>query len=85
MNIQEVFEKALTQVHKAGFIPSGFGVRNDEWEETAYPEFEALKIGRAKDIMISLPKLLWLPRAVLFAQALEVLARTLVMTVDDGF
>lgn len=85
ITIQQVFEKALRQICNAGFLPTGFGVRNDEWEGTAYPEFEALKVGQTKDIMISLPKLVWLSCAVLFTQGLEVLARTLAMAVDHEF
>jgi hypothetical protein len=76
-DIQQVFERALKQVCEAGFIPSGLGVREEEWEEPTYPGFEALKVGRTKELVITLPIQVWLPRAALFAQGFEVLTRTL--------
>jgi hypothetical protein len=84
-NVQEVFKETLAQVCQAGYIPAGLGVREDEWEDVTYPGFEILKVGRMKDIVISFPMSMWLSHAVLFAQALEVLSRTLAVIVDNDF
>jgi hypothetical protein len=83
-DMQQVFEKVLRQVCEAKFIPSGLGVHKEEWEETTYPGFEYLKVGRTKELVIMLPIEVWLPRAMSFAQGLEVLTRTLATVVDSN-
>ncbi|THH20342.1 hypothetical protein EUX98_g8601 [Antrodiella citrinella] len=60
----------------AGNIPDGYLVTDEEWEDEEYPNAEAIPVGRAsKQLEIALPAEIWRPRAVLWAQAVEILGR----------
>ncbi|KAF8572650.1 hypothetical protein K439DRAFT_1377937 [Ramaria rubella] len=58
------FETALAYICDAKFVPVDMGVRPDEWEDSYYPPYEALKVGGTRDTIISLPPPVWLPRAI---------------------
>ncbi|KAK7471321.1 hypothetical protein VKT23_002730 [Stygiomarasmius scandens] len=67
-NFQKVFENIVDD----DFLPAGFGILEDEWENEEYPSSEILKSGRrgGKEIHIPLPVEEWLPLARLWVQAL---------------
>ena len=67
-----IFSSALKDVQSAGIIPQHFGVAENEWEGSFYGETETVKVGR-KEVQIALPFGIWWPRAVAWAQALEVM------------
>jgi hypothetical protein len=73
---QEQFFQALDEVRNAYLVPEGYGVLEWEWEDETYPLLETINPGaRGKDIIVELPKAIWLPRAILFAQGLDVMSR----------
>ncbi|KAJ6603888.1 hypothetical protein B0H10DRAFT_1656878, partial [Mycena sp. CBHHK59/15] len=67
-----IFHQALEEVKFAEIIPEHFGVAVAEWEEAFYGETENVKIGR-KEVEIVLPFAVWWPRAVAWAQGLELM------------
>ncbi|KAJ6469986.1 hypothetical protein C8R45DRAFT_837082, partial [Mycena sanguinolenta] len=71
---RNVFVAALQEVQKAEIIPENLGVAENEWEGVFYSETEIIKVGR-KQAEIQLPFMIWWPRAVAWAQALEVMVR----------
>jgi hypothetical protein len=69
------FWEILAMVIKDSAIPDGFGVHVEEWE-SGYPELEIIKTGaRGKELEVVLPEAIWLPRAILWAQGLDVMSR----------
>ncbi|KAF8586890.1 hypothetical protein K439DRAFT_1614718 [Ramaria rubella] len=59
--LHTVFENTLAAVQDAGFLPDGFGVCMEEWENHEYPTHESLKVGRkGKNLHIGLPVEVWL-------------------------
>ncbi|KAF7318562.1 Integrase catalytic domain-containing protein [Mycena chlorophos] len=69
---QRIFHNASRQVASSQIIPSGYGVTPNEWENGVYSEIEGLKVGK-RVVQIRLPREVWLPRAVQWAQALDVI------------
>lgn len=69
-----IFSAALQEVQFAGIIPENLGVAEVDWEDRFYGETETVKIGR-KDVEIVLPFEIWWPRAVVWAQGLEIMVR----------
>ncbi|KAJ7727446.1 hypothetical protein DFH07DRAFT_719784, partial [Mycena maculata] len=69
---RQIFTAALEEVKAAEIIPNHFGVAEDEWEEPFYGETENVKIGR-KEVEIVLHFEVWWPRAVAWAQGLELM------------
>ncbi|KAJ7122623.1 hypothetical protein C8R43DRAFT_899656, partial [Mycena crocata] len=69
-----IFCQALEDVTSSEIIPEHFGVAEAEWEERFYGETEKVKVGR-KDVEIVLPFQVWWPRAVAWAQGLELMVR----------
>ncbi|KAJ7477546.1 hypothetical protein FB451DRAFT_1032939, partial [Mycena latifolia] len=69
-----IFSGALHEVQAKGIIPRHFGVAEAEWEERYYGETETVKVGR-KEVSIMLPFDIWWPRAVGWAQGLEIMIR----------
>ncbi|KAK7012593.1 hypothetical protein R3P38DRAFT_2549489 [Favolaschia claudopus] len=77
---EQAFRGALAEVIRQGIVPQGYGVRAEEWEDGTYPAMETINPGtRGKEMVIALPRDVWLPRAVLFAQALDVMTRCLLL------
>ncbi|KAJ7652485.1 hypothetical protein DFH06DRAFT_924339, partial [Mycena polygramma] len=70
----EIFYRALDEVKITEIVPLQLGVAPAEWETGAYPETEAVKVGK-KEAEIILPFAVWWPRAVAWAQGLEVLTK----------
>ncbi|KAJ6526580.1 hypothetical protein DFH09DRAFT_914043, partial [Mycena vulgaris] len=76
--IQANFFGALAEIIRQEVVPFGYNVRENEWEDGNYPVMEAINPGtRGKEIIVELPREIWLPRAVLFAQALDAMTRSL--------
>ncbi|KAJ7486550.1 hypothetical protein FB451DRAFT_1391460 [Mycena latifolia] len=79
------FFAALAEITEQNIVPQGFRVQEDEWEDGGYPAAEAINPGtRGKEIIVALPREIWLPRAILFAQALDAMTRFLVFQEDRG-
>jgi hypothetical protein len=69
------FQNVLRLVVESDAVPAGFGVHPDEWED-GYSEHEIIKTGlRGKTLEVTLPEAVWLPRAILWAQALDLMSR----------
>ncbi|KAF7334184.1 hypothetical protein MVEN_02324600 [Mycena venus] len=73
-NARDIFVAALANVQAAGIIPENFGVAEAEWEVPFYGESESVKVGR-KQVEIALPFPIWWPRAVAWAQGLDLMVR----------
>ncbi|KAF8135370.1 hypothetical protein K438DRAFT_1497103, partial [Mycena galopus ATCC 62051] len=73
---ENLFFSVLEQVVREEIIPAGYGILADEWEEDTYPAVEILAAGRQmkKNICVSLANPIWLQRATLWAQSLNVLS-----------
>lgn len=71
---RNLFVAALADVQEAGIISENFGVAEAEWEVPFYGESENVKIGR-KQVEITLPFPIWWPRAVAWAQGLDLMVR----------
>ncbi|KAJ6511625.1 hypothetical protein DFH09DRAFT_941989, partial [Mycena vulgaris] len=71
----QIFYTSLAEANRLQIIPPGYGLRQDEWVDGAYPAFEILKSGRkgTKELRIALPDSVWRPRAQLWGRALAVL------------
>lgn len=56
-------------------VPPNFGVLEDEWDGGEYPVTEYLQVGKKQtgQVPINLTKDIWLPRARLWARALELM------------
>ncbi|KAJ7764734.1 hypothetical protein B0H16DRAFT_1413551 [Mycena metata] len=76
--IEAGFFGALAEIVRCGILPNGYGVVQDEWEDATYPVMEAINPGtRGREIIVELPRDIWLPRAILFAQGLDTMHRSL--------
>ncbi|KAJ7737242.1 hypothetical protein DFH07DRAFT_753093, partial [Mycena maculata] len=78
---RDIFTDTLRTVHAAGIIPDQMGVAEAEWEDGMYAETEIIKVGR-KDVEVILPFMIWWPRAVKWAQGLEILTK--IQAVESG-
>lgn len=60
-----LFYNALEAAIHQGIVPSGYGLRPEEWGEEGYPSVEILKSGRrgGRQLRIPLPDGIWQPRA----------------------
>lgn len=66
------FTAVLRTVIEQGILPEGYNVLEEEWGGLVYPETETINPEtRRKQLIVVLPKHIWLPRAILFAQGLE--------------
>ncbi|KAJ7030938.1 hypothetical protein C8F04DRAFT_961029 [Mycena alexandri] len=64
-------------------LPEDYGVRPTEWDGFHYPEIEVIRPGtRGKQIPVVLPREVWYPRAVTWAQALDLMNRILTQLED---
>ncbi|KAJ7489636.1 hypothetical protein B0H11DRAFT_1720157 [Mycena galericulata] len=83
--IEHNFVAALAEIVRQGLVPRGYGVLQDEWEDGTYPSMEAINPGtRGKEIVVVLPRDVWLPRAVYFSQALDAMTRSLMFQEETG-
>ena len=77
----EIFQYTLQQIQDEEVIPQGYGVTPQEIQQEGYPTQEILQGGRRgrKEMHITLPREVWLPRAIKWCQALEVMTSVLVL------
>ncbi|KAJ7053516.1 hypothetical protein C8F01DRAFT_996534, partial [Mycena amicta] len=77
-----LFSDALYKANASGFIPQGYGLLEDEWENGVYPSFEILKSGRrgGRQLRIDLPDVIWRARAELWGRGLAILNQINFMT-----
>jgi len=73
-DIEAAFLTALDQVQENQILPSGLGIRVEEWEG-GYPTSEIVRKGRrgTKEHVVPLPIDIWLPRAERWCQGLSVM------------
>jgi len=64
------FFTGLREVLAQDVTPDSFGLTPTEWPSGEYPLFETIRVGRRKDIDISLADPIWYSRARLWCQAL---------------
>lgn len=72
------FFHLLQEIVEAGIMPVGYGLFPDEWEDDTYPLFETLQMGKrrgGRTVQVSLAAPIWRERAVLWAQAVNLLYR----------
>lgn len=71
----EAFDLSLGVSQSSGYLPQGYGLHSEEWEDGIYPSFEYIPAGRQgnKEMRISLPDHIWRPRAELWGRALHLL------------
>ncbi|KAJ7718880.1 hypothetical protein DFH07DRAFT_761389, partial [Mycena maculata] len=75
---EAIFMDLLEDILEQDNVPEDYRVRDVEWDEEDYPETEIIRPGiRGKEIVVVLPRGEWLPRAVIWAQALDVLSQIL--------
>jgi hypothetical protein len=76
------FQDLLSIIIERNIVPAGFGVSADEWDD-GYPELETIKTGsRGKELEVVLPEAAWLPQAILWSQALDLMSQ-LVQTATE--
>lgn len=69
------FWKDVSAVHGEGVVPTGYGLSMDESSASEYISVEILEVGAKanRDTRIILPREVWLPRTILWVQALELM------------
>ncbi|KAF7366370.1 hypothetical protein MSAN_00893500 [Mycena sanguinolenta] len=74
---ERTFFAVLTEVVWKEVVPTGYGVLPEEWDEDGYPDTEILQAGRRMktQIPVSLSHPIWLQRATLWVQGVNVLSR----------
>ena len=70
-----VFQEALNVAQEDGYIPVGYGVLPDEWDDGQYSETEYIGKERKHDpsLYIPLPHTVWYPRAVRWSVGLHIM------------
>ncbi|KAJ7088488.1 hypothetical protein B0H15DRAFT_780646 [Mycena belliarum] len=72
-------------IEQPAMLPEDYGVLEDEWDGDDYPETEIIKPGTSgKELVIILPRAVWYPRAVKWAQSLDFLTRFMDEMQDEG-
>ncbi|KAF9439892.1 hypothetical protein P691DRAFT_689369 [Macrolepiota fuliginosa MF-IS2] len=66
------FKRQMKEYQRSRFVPNGYFVRPDEWDEEYLP-YEDIQVGR-HPLRISLTLLVWLPRAEDWARGVYLLA-----------
>ncbi|KZT27166.1 hypothetical protein NEOLEDRAFT_1061535, partial [Neolentinus lepideus HHB14362 ss-1] len=73
---EEQFLEILAAISMQEVLPTHYGVQPAEWEDGMYPAEEIIKFGtKGKQMRVVLPELVWYPRAVMWTQGLDLLAR----------
>lgn len=73
------FFAILAMVASGDIVPEGYGVLQEEWDDDHYPELEVINTGaRGLELEVTLPRQIWLPRAICWAQALDLMERSIV-------
>jgi hypothetical protein len=75
LNQRSEFWQAVQEAEAEGYIPRGYGVHPDEWDDGVYPEIEVLKVGTRKcsEMQVGMPNSIWFPRAVYWTRALHIM------------
>ena len=64
----------LSQYKEAGYIPAGYGMLWNEWEDGMYLTIQVISVGRgAKQLEIGLPHAIWQSRSQRWVQALDIM------------
>jgi hypothetical protein len=66
-------------------VPKGYGLRPEEIEYSEYEDIEIIPVGRhssKKALTISLPETVWLPRCIIWIQALEIMTYLQISNVE---
>ena len=66
---RQAFLASLEIMCSQGIIPHGYGLGQEELGADGYPSVEIIPMRRRKELHISLPCAVWLPRAIVWAQA----------------
>ncbi|KAJ6455394.1 hypothetical protein C8R45DRAFT_1188039, partial [Mycena sanguinolenta] len=71
----QLFHETLAAADGMDFIPPGYGLLPEEWEDGVYPSYEILKSGRrgSKQLRVALPDAIWRPRAERWGRGLAIL------------
>lgn len=68
------FFSCLSELEQSNHIPAGLGVSVEEYGADGYPLVEHLEVGRRKKALdVELPHPIWVPRALRWARALELM------------
>lgn len=79
-DLESLFHASLKEIQLYNIIPTGYGV--DEHDLEDYPVREEIRLGRGgKVISVILPTAIWWPRAVQWAQGLDLMTR---LIIDEG-
>ncbi|KAJ6530481.1 hypothetical protein DFH09DRAFT_1411003 [Mycena vulgaris] len=71
----QLLSAVLSQVDE---LPENYGVLPEEWDDDDYDEIETIRTRtNGKELVVVLPRSDWFPRAVQWAQALDLLNRVL--------
>lgn len=82
--LEHIFRTGLQELEESGYIPDGYGIREDEWEDGEYPSFEILKTGRKrKELRVSLPDHIWRRRAQKWVRGLDAM-RGMMQILEDN-
>jgi hypothetical protein len=74
-----VFMDLLENVFEENGLPGDYGVCEEEWDQEDYPEIEVIRPGtRGREISVVLPRDVWFPRALRWAQALDAMSEVLI-------
>jgi len=73
------FNAMLLDVERAAYLPANINVQAADWGEEGYPLREEIPVGfrTQRRLSIELPSMVWLPRAIRWAQAITLLNRLL--------
>ncbi|KAI9463000.1 hypothetical protein HD554DRAFT_2001372, partial [Boletus coccyginus] len=72
----QAFTLAFQQLCDQGNVPTGYGVAEEEWVDGLYPEREVITVGRSKQVHeVGMPFVIWWPRAVKWANGLDIMSR----------
>ena len=76
-NTMQTFVIMLELYKSTNYIPSGFGMLPDEWENGLYPTIQAIPSGRrgSRQLEIGLPDPIWRPRSEKWVQALDIMMK----------
>lgn len=70
----QTFRGVLQSLNETGYLPEGYGICRDEWDNGRYPTLEVITTGRrgARQLEIGLVDHIWRPRAENWVRALYV-------------
>ena len=71
------FVVMLATYEASSYIPSGYGMLPEEWEDGLYPTIQVIPTGRrgSKQLEIGLPDTIWRSRSELWVRALDVMIK----------